>query len=471
MPYYDAYDAESGEYLGNVFIPYGDTDGGGKMSIISAIILYVASIFGCIGIIGSLIDDTSGSINFACIALVVFLLPVFIALFGKNKVKLFMSLVLKYAYIIFDLLIVLWWIVYLFVDQIIPVLTIICFASMYSMYYYPYKCIAKGTKVGAIITGALSLIIFLVTYNNGLELFRCPIIFPTCICFFGTFFIALHSEDDDDNGDKRKKVRKIIYIVLGYVLVVGSIGTAFLLNNSNKNKIYNNALDNIKNNEYAEARNNLDSVIRYKDSEKLYNEICFKNLNVGEIIHFAKYSTYRYDDIFESKNALYWSVLEVNNNEATLISNDIIDFTYAGAYESFETSNTFSYLNSKDFTAKYFINEEMDRIIPKRITNSEVYSQFFLLNYNKYNEYLKNDITEKIILDVKYNDYAQKYLNNYLKSDYAGFVLAQDMYLFEDISSNNPNEIMAVNIKDNKLYSVPKNHYCGLRVMINVSTL
>ena len=125
----------------------------------------------------------------------------------------------------------------------------------------------------------------------------------TMITVFSTFIILIvrilyHN---------RKKFS--IGLLVAYILVILGVGSSSLIimpkinaDNYEQAKVY------IEDGEYSEARAILNKMLRYKDSEELYNSIKYKDLKVGETLSIGTQLD-KPDGI--TRKDLTWTVIKV----------------------------------------------------------------------------------------------------------------------------------------------------------------
>lgn len=209
----------------------------------------------------------------------------------------------------------------------------------------------------------------------------------------------IQEENRVKNEAKKKKRKKLILISSISILVVITIVllTVFLIIPPAK---YNESLSLINEGKYDEAATILCD-LNFKDSNEII-ENNFYNFSISTQVLLS--NKYNKPVIMGEWHAapLQWKVLSVNENEALLLTNQIID--YKGFDEGSYYANTFGtyheysnkWVNStsrvwlnKDFINQAFSEKESSLLLSKKIITSY---------YNEKEEYIENITEDKVFL-------------------------------------------------------------------------
>lgn len=467
MPYYDIYDSNDNLIASNVFIEdscytYGSGDATGFV-IVSGVIGYILAL---IGMIIMLFNVPPMFLFPAILAFLIFIAIPVVPLILKKPISKIVSVVVKNLYIFLNIFIGMWWILYS-TDKVSEVLLIgIIVVTMYSMYIMPCLLIYEGKVldngkfgiIGAIVSFASALIIYLCLYN--LESFSSfiPIIFSSLVTVIGTIFLLINKTIYLVK-EKTKKKNVASYIIYFSIILIVSI-TSFIIMPTIKESRYQDAQELMSNNEYKEAREVLLSLGRYKDSKNIYETIRCKKLEVGEIIEFGCQP--KKPEGFD-KESLEWTVISTFDNKALLICNSIVNSLDTGVMDNYKKTNLYQYLNS---LYDYFEESDKERIITQNIefvsnTGTNYYNQnLFILSKEELFKYCNEDLiySKK---DTKYND---NVVFEWLKSDFDN----EYDYSYYIRNTDDTGEWLIVNCND-KAIQRKHQEYVGIRPAVIIS--
>ena len=381
----------------------------------------------------------------------------------KNVLKNFLA---PYAYVLFNLFLAAFWICYPIGSIKETTLIGIIFASAYSMYYFPFILFKAAKRhhskllgiatVGIIVT---SLALFLVNYDTFMETDSVVGIafFFTMITVLGTLAILI-SNLFLAKSKKTKIALLALYLVL--VIAVGCV-SVFALPNQNEDK-YNEAIACVQSGDYRRARELFSALGRYEDAEQRYNEIKFKDLQVGEKVVMG--SQANKPDSLQGDNPLSWTVIAVNDGKALLLSDAILTSIDSNPLSRWESGNN---VRGKLRDLEYlFSDTDKARIAEYTYTikidgeDVQVTDKLFLLSQSELQQYCQDDqiFSKK---DTKYNDHQ---VLGYLMqdSDY------EYVYSYYVRNTNDSGEWIIADCQA-KQFVIKNNRYVGVRPAMYVS--
>lgn len=436
----------------NIDDPNSDpVGGGGDFVAVSSLVLYI---IGFIGMFIMLFNIPTHLIFMGIIAMAIYVLPLLfflVALIFKPFIKptdnvfdaednpfaallydmlygggsffkkFFKKVLVPLSFLFFNIFLGLFWILYSI--QSVSHQTLIAFIipCMYAMYYYPCVLFVNASKRenkkilwAGIISIAVSFITFLALHDTLLEIDDVlgVALLQTMITVFSTFIILIvrilyHN---------RKKFS--IGLLVAYILVILGIGSSSLIilpkinaENYEQAKVY------IEDGEYSEARAILNKMLRYKDSEELYNSIKYKDLKVGEKLTIGTQLD-KPDGL--SRKDLTWTVIKVEGNKALVMSDAILTSIDSNPLDYWNQKGNQSVRNMLINMQGLFEKDELARIADYTYeleANGKTFTvtdKLFILSQEELEEYLKDEEIFKK-KDTSYNDHQ---ILGYSKGDF-----------------------------------------------------
>lgn len=283
----------------------------------------------------------------AIIAVVLFTTPVLIGLIGKKSIKGALLAMAKYAYLFFNVMVGMWWLLYA-VGGVSEVLLIgILVVTMYAMYYFPVFLIYDGSQrenklgiVGTVVTVVLALGVYLTMLalmpeDHDLTGYL-PIMFSTVMTVCGTLFLLtnrLISMTQNGVGAWKRLRLPIMYLLVGALIAVFAFGVF----PAQKADRYEQAMQYVEQGDYKQARALLAALGSYKDADAQLEVIRFKGLQVGEKVTLGNQGNAP-DDPY-GDNPLTWTVVAVEDGKALLFSDAILSSVDSASLWSWERSN------------------------------------------------------------------------------------------------------------------------------------
>lgn len=394
-------DSDGVTYSGTVRNSSYDTDGTGNGFITtSASILYL---LGLVGMAIMLANVPQNLIVVGVCALALYLLPVlFVAIGGISFKRLFCGIT-KYAYLVFNLLVGMWWMIYLFAIVPESILIGISILSFYSVYYFwailIYNAIKNESSVVAVIPILISIAVSVVLMIIFHQFPFLGMILSTCVTVCGTLSLAVMKLISDVVNEERKAfsaLSLIAYILFGIIVAVAGVG----LNTKKVEKSYQYALELIASGDYRAARNELLGLLDYKDSLERYEEIKFYDLAVGDKIY---HGSCKQNVGFMGKDSdayLYWTVISVTDGRALFMSDKVL----------FLTNQTAEiYLNSDEFISEILGEQSAyDTALPITVDGETV--RFFTLSQAEVYSVIESnpEVSEFILENGGYSKYASE---------------------------------------------------------------
>lgn len=412
-------DSDGNYYSGTVresSYDYAGTEKGSAIVVISAAVMYILGLIG-MGIM--LTSIPSHLLIMGICAFLLYLLPIPIVLIGGAPFKHIFGALARYAYLVFNLFVGMWWILYTSGQASEMLIIGLSIPMFYAVYYFPAILIYNGSKNESKLLSVIPIIlcfvlgfVFMLIFNTFPFL---NMVFATTFTVVGTLTISIMKLISDIANDDPKKLSIslfVIYLAIAIAVLAVSIG----LTKAHKQEDYDRALSLIANGEYAEARSLLTEIIDFKDAKDQYNGIKYKGLKVGETITDGR-SEYTNALGTVDTEEIEWSVLKVESGKALLISRKILDFIEGDPND---------YLNSPQFK----------KMVP------DTTSDYFLLTRSEYSEIAKDTKAYEVLTYLHYLEAAkntmQKLDGNYID----GWRLASDdektyFAFIEDVFSKN----------------------------------
>ena len=196
--------------------------------------------------------------------------------------------------------------------------------------------------------------------------------------------------------EKKIKIVKVVMMIVCVGLVIDSIIVVLSLNGD-----YNKATDLIKEGEYIEAYEMLESLDGYRDSEDKKREIYAEyisdqldDVKAGDTIKFGFYE--QDNDLDDGKEDIEWLVLKKHRNKVLVISKyglDLQPYNDEDEYVTWENCTLRKWLNN-EFLENAFDNDLRKQIAKTSVNNKFEYSRGML----RYVENGKNTMDKVFLL-------------------------------------------------------------------------
>lgn len=267
--------------------------------------------------------------------------------------------------------------------------------------------------------------------------------------------------------NKKKKTRKAILTLL--LFIVAAIATIIGVVQFTKNNRYQNAVRLYEEMNYREAKKALLECKGYKDSKELYDKIKYFDLQKGDIIHIGR--TEDTSNFWETgfrkkyRTDIEWLVLDVVEDEALLISVDVLGFY------RYALGNELYFKDDEELRFKSWFNENEQNhfLLTSTLekdgeTSNEV--NFFALTLEQYTQYANDEALGEKVKNSKLLPHNSAFLKAYDKEDYTGMNLYRDIWYLATYSEEDKHKIACVKIADGKVGYESTNQYRGFYVGI-----
>ena len=213
---------------------------------------------------------------------------------------------------------------------------------------------------------------------------------------------------------------KRIATVAAAILLTGSLLCACTDKKSPEYR-YDHAVELMNSGKYAEAADEFDSLNGYQDSEALKRQVYMKllqsgNLNVGDKIEFGDY-----------KGSKTWRVLSVNDAEALMITENIVDH-----YMFNRSDNSW---NDERCAIRWWLNDpflnEAFSDDERRMIENRNGDEVFLLSVQEAYRYFKDD-ADRILLDDEEDNMGWWLRSAGAYSDHAAMVDNESGYIDDE---------------------------------------
>lgn len=311
----------------------------------------------------------------AIIAVVLFATPALVGLIGKKSIKGALFAMAKYAYLFFNVVVGMWWLLYA-TQAVSEVLLIgILVVTMYAMYYFPVFLIYDGSQrenklgiVGTVVSAVLALGVYLTMLallpeDSDLANYL-PILFSTVMTVSGTLFLLtnrLISMTQNGVGAWKRLRLPVIYLVAGALIAVFAFGVIPAGNTER----YETAMQCVEQGDYKQARVLLAELGSYKDAAAQLEAIRFVDLQVGEKVTFGNQGNAPDDPYGE--NPLTWTVVAVEDGKALLFSDAILSSVDSASLWDWDRSNH-ALRKELGRLEGVFSDEEAARLVPHTCT-------------------------------------------------------------------------------------------------------
>lgn len=216
--------------------------------------------------------------------------------------------------------------------------------------------------------------------------------------------------------EKKIKIFKVVMMIVLVGLVLDSAIVVLSLNDD-----YNTATDLIKEGEYVEAYEMLESLYGYRDSEDKKREIYAEYINdqlddvkAGDTIRFGFYE--QDNDLDNGKEDIEWLVLKKHRNKVFVISKYGLDYQ---AYNDKDEDVTWENCTLRKWLNNEFLEDAFDSDLQKQIAKTSVNNKF---EYSRgMREYVENgkNTNDKIFL-LSCDEFEKDFLTMEFDESYYG---------------------------------------------------
>ncbi len=446
----DYYFSGSIDSNGNIEGKFSSYDYDGNGGLILAIVVYIASIFGGIAVIGNVASEAPFCIVPAVLSFILLLVPLIIATKTGNFMISLLKAIYRFSGYLIALIILMFWILYISEAVSTAALMVMAFGLMYITGFLAYKCYTRwGTGrvlILAFVSGAPYLLALAVTQDFRIGyLAIIPTIFTTLFLFISEIPYVYDSE--------KKIVGKVpIVKMVFYVLVIASVIVFGVYTGNNKARMIEDGKTFIAEENYAEARKVLAGV-KSEEAKNLYAEIRYKNLQKGEIVYNGYYDNADARSVEE--DGIAFVCLDVTDGKALLISLDIIELK-----EYFKNTE----FDREEYAKKYSIDTKY--IVTTLFEDAK--ADFFLLSKEQYDLYSVNEKTAKYLKQTTASSVAKKQKKDVDEDQYKWTNPNIDVWLLNDFDGNN---IGTVNAASGEFaYEYNSRLYAGIRLCYTAIT-
>lgn len=463
MPEYEITDHGNGTYTVRD-VSYGDVG----VSFVSLIIGYAIAF---IGMLIMLFQVPSSFLFPAILAMLLFLLPIAVAVFKRTSVMGALGSIAKHSYLFFNLLIAMWWVLFSLGSTNGPLLVGIAFTTMYAMYYFPvlliYDSARRDTSIGCLgmaICGIASLVTYLIFYANIDSFPRLgdyiPIVFSTAMTVSGSLMLFVNRAI---YFFRHKSIKGIIHLVL-YILAVAliAVSTATVIPAYNQEN-YRLAKMHMEAGRYREAREMLRELDGYLDAAELLASIEYVDLKVGEVVTFGRQA--KTPENYRTYVDLEWTVIAVEDGKAVLFSNAILTTITSNPLSRWNEGNNVRNELGEIFDC--FEEADQGRVVPTTLSietekgTLTATDNLYLLTKAELTEYCRHDFIYSGD-DTSFNDHVCLELQ---RSGYVNYELAYNYYLRETDDKGN---WMIVDCDEDVVCKI-NNNYVGIRPAVTIT--
>lgn len=445
----DYYFSGSIDSDGNISGKIESFDGGAGpagtvFAIVFAVVIYAASIFGGISMLGNVASEAPFCIVPAVIAFILLLVPLVIATKTGNFMISLLKAIYRFSGCLVALIILMFWVLYISEAVSTATLIAIAFGLMYITGFLAYRFYDKIGRTQLLIlcfvSGATYLLTLAIMQDFKIGYLA---IIPTVFTTLSLFIFEISGIYDSE----KEVVRKIpIVKMIFYVPVIASVIIFGVYARNNKERLIQDGKTYIAEGNYGEARKVLAGV-KSEEAKNLYAEIRYKNLQTGEIVYNGYYDNADARSVEE--DGIAFVCLNVADGKALLISSDIIELKEY-------------YKNTKFDREEYAKNYSIDTKYMATTSFDDTKADFFLLSKEQYLLYSENEKTAEYLKRTKASPIAKKQKKDVDEDQYKWTNPNIEVWLLNDFDGSN---IGTVNAATGEFaYEYNLKLYAGIRL-------
>ena len=321
----------------------------------------IAYVLGFIGLLIMLFCIPRTMLVFGIIAFLIYLLPaiafvVSLIRDGDDFWELLPKCITPFASLLFNLLVAVFWIGYLTGTMAEMTIISLIIPSMYCMYFYPFILIRGAIKMKKVILGILAGVIIVASFAVLMAVYSTDImlaigLMQTSIIVLSTITILVFNLIYSPSRAKYVLI-SIAYGILALIVIITSV----VMLHSNVEQ-YESAMQSMENGDYKSAREQFLALGDYEDAAEKYNSIRFTNLQVGESIVFGTQASKPNGG---SSNPISWTVIDVKDGKALLLSDKILTTIDSPALFNLDNATVYNRLDY--LSATLFSKSEIVRM-------------------------------------------------------------------------------------------------------------
>lgn len=321
----------------------------------------IAYVLGFIGLLIMLFCIPRTMLVFGIIAFLIYLLPaiafvVSLIRDGDDFWELLPKCITPFASLLFNLLVAVFWIGYLTGTMAEMTIISLIIPSMYCMYFYPFILIRGAIKMKKVILGILAGVIIVASFAVLMAVYSTDImlaigLMQTSIIVLSTITILVFNLIYSPSRAKYVLI-SIAYGILALIVIITSV----VMLHSNVEQ-YESAIQSMESGDYKSAREQFLALGDYKDAAEKYDDIRFTNLQVGESIVFGTQASKPNGG---SSNPISWTVIDVKDGKALLLSDKILTTIDSPALFNLDNATVYNRLDY--LSATLFSKSEIVRM-------------------------------------------------------------------------------------------------------------
>lgn len=321
----------------------------------------IAYVLGFIGMFIMLFCIPKTMLVFGIIAFLIYLLPVVafvVSLIrdGDDFVELLAKCITPFASLLFNLLVAVFWMGYISGTMAEMTIISLIIPCMYCIYFYPFILIRTAIKMKNIVMGILagviivaSLAVLIAVYDTNVMLALG--LMQTSIIVLSSITILVFNLIYSSSRTKYIFI-SVAYAILALIVVITSVSFW-----QNSVKSYEEAIQSMESGDYKSAREQFLALGDYEDAAEKYNSIRFTNLQVGESIVFGTQASKPNGG---SSNPISWTVIDVKDGKALLLSDKILTTIDSPALFNLDNATVYNRLDY--LSATLFSKSEIVRM-------------------------------------------------------------------------------------------------------------
>ena len=321
----------------------------------------IAYVLGFIGLLIMLFCIPRTMLVFGIIAFLIYLLPaiafvVSLIRDGDDFWELLPKCITPFASLLFNLLVAVFWMGYISGSMADQAIVAFILPGMYCMYYYPFLLIRSAIRIKKVLLGILAGVIIVVAFAVYLTLLNTDSLFAaglmqTTIVVLSTITLLIFNLIYSYSKAKYVLI-SIAYVILALIVVIASVSFW-----QNSVKGYEEAIQSMESGDYKSAREQFLALGDYEDAAEKYNSIRFTNLQVGESIVFGTQASKPNGG---SSNPISWTVIDVKDGKALLLSDKILTTIDSPALFNLDNATVYNRLDY--LSATLFSKSEIVRM-------------------------------------------------------------------------------------------------------------